>query len=82
MNKFNRKFNSACSRVAFWDALTKHFNGFVTLLKPIETLSPEDRVMLKSIHGMLYECYKTAKGRRNRNIKDLQKLRKEHESCK
>lgn len=82
MNKFNCKFNSACSRVAFWDALTKHFNGFTALLKPIETLKPEDIAMLKNIHGMLYECYRTAKGRRNRNIKDLQKLRKEHNSCK
>ena len=82
MNKFNRKFNSACSRVAFWDALTQHFNGFVSLLKPGDTLRPDDRQTLKDIHTLLVECYKAAKSRRKRNIQELQKLRKEKKLCR
>lgn len=82
MNKFNRKFNNACSRIAFWDALTNHFNGFVPLLKPGDTLTPDDRQTLKDIQALLIECHKAAKARRKKNIQELQKLRKENKSCR
>lgn len=76
MSKFNRKFNKSCSRFAFWDALSKYFDGFVTLLKPDDTLMlrPDDRSTLKDIHTLLYQCCKAAKSRRRLHLNELHKL--------
>ena len=84
MKKFNRKFNNACSRFYFWQAICSHFNGFVDLLKAPNSLTPEDRRILRTLHTSLAEWYKACKTQKNFHFNELQKLlRKDYrKSCK
>ena len=82
MNKFNRRFNRAFERISFWDALSRHFNGFTNLLQARECLTSEDRKILYSIHSLLYECYKKAKMQRRNHAEHLEELRKERKMWK
>ena len=70
MNKFNRKFNNACSRFYFWQAICSHFNGFVNLLKAPNSLTQEDKRTLNDIHATLFECFKACKVRKNFRLID------------
>ena len=84
MKKFNRKFNNACSRFYFWQAICSHFNGFVNLLKAPNSLTHEDKRMLNDIHTTLFECFKACKVRKNFHFNELNRLlRKDYrKSCK
>ena len=84
MKKFNRKFNNACSRFNFWQAICSHFNGFVNLLKANNVLTPEDKRTLYDVHSTLAKSYKTCKARKNFHFNELQRLlRKDYKKlCK
>lgn len=77
MHKINRKFNSACSRVAFWTNLTHAIAGLDTLLKAQAAHTPDDVKDIKAIHRLLYNCYKTAKSRTILHKLKIDTLRKE-----
>ena len=65
MKKYNRKFNRACARFTFWNALENHFIGFHNLLQSNDSLTSEDKLVLFEIHTLLFKCYQLAKGRKN-----------------
>ena len=64
MDRFNRRFNNSCARFSFWDALTRHFAEFESLIRPKDVLTSEDRAALNKIHKLLYQGYQEAKERR------------------
>ena len=64
LDKFNKKFHGACSRFHFWNALAEHFIDFHGLLQPNSYLTSEDKLILREIHSLLFQCYKLAKGRK------------------
>lgn len=61
MNKFNRQFNAAYFRVAFWQDLTAKLSDFDYLVKQRLFLTPDDVHTLKNIHKALWDCYSEAK---------------------
>ena len=77
MKKFNYKFNNAYSRFSFWDVLTQQLAGFENLLKPKDILTHEDRIALKEIHSLLYQCSINAKERKIAHQKKMHDLREE-----
>ena len=77
MTKFNRKFNSACSRLAFWHNITTTLAGFDNLLKSASNLTPDDMRTLKAIHRKLFECYSDANDRLQAHGQRINTLRKE-----
>lgn len=77
MNKLNRKFNRAFERLTFWDALSRHFLGFNSLLIARDCLTTDDRKTLLKIHSLLFECCKEANSRRNAHQQAISNLRKE-----
>ena len=75
MDRFNRKFNNSCARFSFWDALTRHFAEFESLIPPKDVLTPEDRAALNKIHNLLYEGYQEAKERKVFHAERMEGLR-------
>ena len=74
MSKFTKKFNSACSRFAFWQTLTAKLAEFDRLVKHGEHLRPEDVKAQREIHKALYGCYSISKDMRERRKDDLKRM--------
>ena len=77
MTKFNRKFNNSFTRFSFWNALTRHFSEFESLLQPKDFLTSEDREILRKIHTLLYQGYQEVKERREFHSEKMCTLIKE-----
>ncbi|MBR1487201.1 MAG: hypothetical protein IKN30_05915 [Synergistaceae bacterium] len=74
MKKFNRKFNNLCSRCNFWQALEIYFYGFTDLLKPNDSLTSEDKLILHKVHSLLFECSQVVKDRKNLHMSKITDL--------
>ena len=77
MTKFARRFNSACSRFAFWQVMTAKLADFENLVHRKEHLTPNDIKAQKQIHCALYDCYTLAKEMRELHRVSLDTLRKQ-----
>ncbi len=77
MSKFNRKFNSACSRVAFWQDLTASIANLDYLMKASASFTPDDVKALQVIHNKLFECFSLSKSRLHVHGQRINTLRKE-----
>ena len=77
MSKFNRKFNSACSRLAYWQDLTASIASLDTLMKPSACFTPDDVKALHTIHTKLFECFSLSKSRLQIHGQRINALRKE-----
>ncbi len=77
MSKFNRKFNSACSRLAYWQDLTCAIGNLDSIIKASANFTPDDVSTINTIHTKLFECFSLARSRTQVHGRRLCALRKE-----
>ena len=61
MNKFNRKFNTRCKKIARWCNIVSRLTDFEGIINSYDGASPEEVRTMKIIHKKLYECVYLAK---------------------
>ena len=79
-NKFNRKFNRACSRFAFWSNLRSQVSGLSYNLRPFDFPNPDDLKALQRIQSLLLQVQEISISRSRFHSQALLNLRKEFKS--
>ena len=77
MSKFNRKFNSACSRLAYWQDLTLAIGKLDSFIKASANFTPDDVSTINTIHTKLFECFSLSNSRLQIHGQRIHSLRKE-----